>query len=675
MKLQAAASRYDAAVAAVQSGADELLLSFWEGSPGEQMADTLKYCLRRGISTVLDLSGQMTDQMLELAEKPLQRLYRRGLSAVLVSEPGAARFVRMTAPDAKLFFSGGVHNLEGVLFAAALGCSRVALSQTLGRAQIEYIARRAPIELQVLALGRLCPLAGSGPCFLGGDAECRLGCRKPYGYATAADGTPLFHKDVSLLGHLQELKEFGVTAIQVASDDRSPEAACVLTKVAREALDGEPPLPRRLDSLSAELGLPGFTDWFYSGAGSPTAVLPLPARAESFLTGVRSEMANRPERACVPVRMYCLIRRDEPARLAVDDYQGHTEMTVGPVAVAMPGAHALEAEANTQWYRLGGTPYRCEEARTRADGGLSLPTSALQDMRREVLAKLDASRSAPPEREAGRFYAGVKLLPRREEPVLTFSLAAMRQLTSELSAMRPACLYLPLSELVESPEKTSALCAAGLTVAAALPRVICDDALGDLLAQLEAAHALGVRQALVYSPGHIPLAVSRGFAVRGEFSATNSQTLKEYKQRGLLSITLSPGLSLGDCRGLSHNMDTELAVYGRIPLLLSGRCLIQAPGGLCRCDSPLELTDEEGLRMPLVRESGHRTLMYAGQKLWMLPYRAQWRQIGLWGARLNFTTENARECVQVAERYRGTGKYVPNQCTTGFYLVEPGSRA
>ena len=41
--------------------------------------------------------------------------------------------------------------------------------------------------------------------------------------------------------------------------------------------------------------------------------------------------------------------------------------------------------------------------------------------------------------------------------------------------------------------------------------------------------------------------------------------------------------------------------------------------------------------------------------------------MGLWAQRLMFTTENPRECVQVAERYLNRGGWTPNEYTRGLY--------
>jgi putative protease len=41
--------------------------------------------------------------------------------------------------------------------------------------------------------------------------------------------------------------------------------------------------------------------------------------------------------------------------------------------------------------------------------------------------------------------------------------------------------------------------------------------------------------------------------------------------------------------------------------------------------------------------------------------------LGLWAARLMFSTENPRECVQVLERYLNKNNYMPSVYTRGLY--------
>ena len=74
-----------------------------------------------------------------------------------------------------------------------------------------------------------------------------------------------------------------------------------------------------------------------------------------------------------------------------------------------------------------------------------------------------------------------------------------------------------------------------------------------------------------------------------------------------------------------------------------------------------------GSTFPVVREFDHRNVIYNSRKLFMADKNDELCGAGLWGIRLMFTTEGARECVQVARRYKGEGDYQPNDLTRGLY--------
>ena len=70
---------------------------------------------------------------------------------------------------------------------------------------------------------------------------------------------------------------------------------------------------------------------------------------------------------------------------------------------------------------------------------------------------------------------------------------------------------------------------------------------------------------------------------------------------------------------------------------------------------------------PVLREFGCRNEVLARDKLFLGDRRAEWEHIGLWGARLYFTTESPRECVEVARSFCGETAYVPNNISRGLY--------
>ena len=69
----------------------------------------------------------------------------------------------------------------------------------------------------------------------------------------------------------------------------------------------------------------------------------------------------------------------------------------------------------------------------------------------------------------------------------------------------------------------------------------------------------------------------------------------------------------------------------------------------------------------MVKAWGCRNEIYNSKKVFLADKAADWRKLGLWAARLMFTTENAQECAQVLERYLNRGRYQPAEYTRGLY--------
>ena len=59
--------------------------------------------------------------------------------------------------------------------------------------------------------------------------------------------------------------------------------------------------------------------------------------------------------------------------------------------------------------------------------------------------------------------------------------------------------------------------------------------------------------------------------------------------------------------------------------------------------------------------------MYDRRKIFLADRADIYENAGLWGVRLLFTTESARECADVAMRYRGKNSYLPTNVGRGLY--------
>ncbi|MDR1669857.1 MAG: U32 family peptidase [Oscillospiraceae bacterium] len=661
MKLVVSAGTYDAAVSAIQNGADEVLLA--PAIPAEALTELFPYARSRGTALTLDFTRSCADAELNRRAALLQTLYPLGLYGVAAGDAGLLHMARSAAPGCSIIWGAPCHNADDIHYAASQGCSRAVLSPFLPSETILSLQKTSQIQLAVWVLCPLCPCGDPNTCLLGkehGLQSCAYVCRSTV--FAGDDGKALLKtRDFCLLGHMRELPR--LTA-QMLVPDPSPEAVGFFTRVARSAANGEYYEERSVHGAFAALGREAPTDAPYTSVGDifTRDVQPL-TRNERFWETERHEARE----ARIPVRFLALAADGEPFRLAVDDYQKHTLFVEGSVPARDAAAPTSGEELNAVWHETP-APYVCKDARTQIGGGLRIAAGEAPRLRERALEQLGEQRSALPDHPPGHYTPEARLLPRADKPCVTVKVAKIAQVTPELLRLPPERLYVPLGEASGDPLRAEDLVRSETVPVAVFPRIIQENERNEVGARLKRLHDIGFREALTYSPGQAVLALRHSFTPRADWNAANAQTLRHAKTIGVISCTLAPWMTLEEIRALNHVADTEMIVYGRLPLLLTRQCLIRKRSGVCSCDNMNnELSDGKGGLLPLVRESGHGTLVYDSHKLWLEPYKKQWRHIGLWAVRLDFTTENAKECVQIANAYLGRGDYEPHTTTTGFY--------
>ncbi len=678
----------ESVTAAVQNGADAVYLGYGDFNARrnaknfthEEAAAAVSYCHLRGAKVFLTLNTLLTDRELPGAARVAEEINEMGVDAVIVQDLGVARMLRQVAPDLHLHGSTQmtVHSLDGVKQCADLGMTRAVLSRELSRDQIEYICANAPIEIETFVHGALC-MCYSGQCYLssliggrsGNRGLCAQPCRMKYGWGSRADEYPLSLKDMSLASHLGELEQMGVACLKIEGRMKRPEYVAIVTGVYARALrEKREPTAEEMAQLEAAFSRQGFTQGYFLDRKGPEMFgtrqeeqAPVELYAQARSTYESGE--NRKE----PVYLYAMIRAGEPAQVAAEDAQGRMARVEGPVPEAAVNVPLTREKVEGQLSRTGGTPFTCEKLTVRVEEGLSLPLSALNALRRQVLDQLGQARAALPERRRGEYHPGVRYENPREAPALTVSVRSGEQVTQELLALRPARLYLPCDEGVACPDVVRRCLDAGVEPAALLPRVCWDRELPQLLRELETLKGLGVREAMAGTLDGVRRAVELGFLTRGDFGlgVYNSQTLKELKKLGLKSATASFELKLAQIRDLSKAIPLEAIVYGHLPLMLTENCIVHNHTGQHSCGGGQRLVDRKGETFPVVKAWGCRNEILNGKTLFLADKAGDYQRLGLETVRLMFTTEKPEECVRVLERYQGRGRYKPGDLTRGLY--------
>lgn len=689
LELLAPAGSPEAVRAAVTGGADAVYLGYGDFNARrnaknfsqDELGAAVSYCHLHGVKVYLTLNTLLTDRELPVAAEIAVGASRLGVDAVLVQDMGVVRMLRQAVPDLPVHASTQltVHNLDGVKKCADLGMTRAVLSRELSKREIAYICEHSPIEIETFVHGALC-MCYSGQCYLssviggrsGNRGLCAQPCRLAYGWNGKADEYPLSLKDASLAHHLQELSEMGVACAKIEGRMKRPEYVYIVTEVYARALrEGREPTAEDMRRLEAAFSRQGFTDGYFMGETGPQM---FGTRQESrepkeLFDAARNVYSRAGGVQRVPVMLYAMIRAGEPVQVGVEDGDGRVVTVAGEEPEPARTRELTVEQVTEQLSKTGGTPYLCKGVRALVEPGLSVPLSALNGLRRQVLDGLSRQRCAQPDRRHGTFKVGTRYANRTEPPQVNVELRTVSQLSDELLACKLAMLSLPVGELVQHPEAAEQVLSHGISLAVTLPRICNDHELPALNDQLSKAKELGAADAWVGNLGLLEVASRWGFTLRGDFGLPvfNTQAIKEYRQMGLASVTASFELKLAQIRDLSKAMETELLVYGRFPLMIMENCIIKNHAGRCQCEKPNVLTDRKGVQFPVVPAPGCRNELLNSTTLFLADKQEDYARIGAWAVRLRFTTEHAAQCAAVTRRYLCGGDYEPREYTRGLY--------
>ena len=167
---------------------------------------------------------------------------------------------------------------------------------------------------------------------------------------------------------------------------KRPEyVAVVISIYARAIKENREPTAEEIEQLTAAFSRQGFTDGFYMDRQGPDMFGVRQETKEPRELFAQARAMYQRENPRVPVTFYAMIRPGESAQVGVEDSAGRVATVKGPVPETARTRAITTEQVEEQLSKTGGTPYRCDRVRALVEDGLSLPLSALNAMRREVL--------------------------------------------------------------------------------------------------------------------------------------------------------------------------------------------------------------------------------------------------------------------------------------------------
>ena len=688
IELLSPAGSPEAVIAAVQNGADAIYIGLGnfnarrgaKNFTDEEFERSMRYCRIRGCKVYVTLNTLVNDREIAQAVESARLASQLGADGIIIQDLGLAYAIRQALPDIPLHASTqmSIHNLAGVEAAAEMGMTRAVLARELSLEQIKFITQHASIETEVFVHGALC-FCQSGQCYMsaligrrsGNRGMCAQPCRMQYSLGGRMDDYPMSLKDNCLVDRLRELEDAGVACLKIEGRMKRPEYTAIVTKIYSKALkEHRQPSAEEMETLEKAFSRQGFTQGYFNGDKKDMfGRREEPDKDTEKLFTLARKGYSEGELRRVPVHFYTVAEKGMPVKAIAFDDDGNRAAAMGGVPEKARGQGLTATYITEQMFKTGGTPYNCVENRAQADPGLYLPASEINDLRRRLVSELSEQRAKPPIRRVGKLPEKPKGKLPTGDPAMIFQVLTEEQLSPELAALKPQYLYVPLTLMTEKLDLLRPFAEQGTIPVAVLPRVIADNEAAAVYDMLSRMFDQGVNEALVGNLGHAMLAKKAGMKLRGDFGLNtfNALSMEVIRQAGFISATASFELRLSQIRDMIKPLDTELIIYGRIPLMVSDQCIIRHSAGRFNCQTPGQMADRMGSVFPVVKEFGCRNVIYNAHKLYLADKAEDVYAAGAWGLRMMFTTEGMRECVEVAKGYMGLSDYKPNVLTRGLY--------
>lgn len=688
IELLSPAGSPEAVIAAVQNGADAIYMGLGnfnarrgaKNFTDEEFERSMRYCRIRGCKVYVTLNTLVNDREIAQAVESARLASQLGADGIIIQDLGLAYAIRQALPDIPLHASTqmSIHNLAGVEAAAEMGMTRAVLARELSLEQIKFITQHASIETEVFVHGALC-FCQSGQCYMsaligrrsGNRGMCAQPCRMQYSLGGRMDDYPMSLKDNCLVDRLRELEDAGVACLKIEGRMKRPEYTAIVTKIYSKALkEHRQPSAEEMETLEKAFSRQGFTQGYFNGDKKDMfGRREEPDKDTEKLFTLARKGYSEGELRRVPVHFYTVAEKGMPVKAIAFDNDGNRAAAMGGVPEKARGQGLTATYITEQMFKTGGTPYNCVENRAQTDPGLYLPASEINDLRRRLMSELSEQRAKPPIRRVGKLPEKPKGKLPTGDPAMIFQVLTEEQLSPELAALKPQYLYVPLTLMTEKLDLLRPFAEQGTIPVAVLPRVIADNEAAAVYDMLSRMFDQGVNEALVGNLGHAMLAKKAGMKLRGDFGLNtfNALSMEVIRQAGFISATASFELRLSQIRDMIKPLDTELIIYGRIPLMVSDQCIIRHSAGRCNCQTPGQMADRMGSVFPVVKEFGCRNVIYNAHKLYLADKAEDVYAAGAWGLRMMFTTEGMRECVEVAKGYMGLSDYKPNVLTRGLY--------
>lgn len=559
------------------------------------------YCRKRKVKTYVALNTLIKDSEFEDFKKYLDEIAKGAPDALIIADLGAAYYCRNTYPELPLHASTqmSIGTLEGLKLLKELGFERAVLPRELSKNVIGYLCENSPIELESFIHGALC-MSVSGQCLMssvfgtrsGNRGLCAQACRLPF-HSENGGVHDLSLKDLSLIEHINELKEIGISSLKIEGRMKRPEYVYSAVKTVKKAVLGEEYI-KEYEDLKALFSRSGFTAGYFEnkvnrdmfGYRTKEDVI----KASPELLKKYSVFEDKPL-----YRVDFEFNAKENSKAVLYVVFGNIKIRIESEDIVSK-AEKKPTEKETvikQLGKTGGTLFYAGDITVNIEDDIFISVSALNEMRRKALELLIEKMIKTPEYKKNYFIKKNEIHKfDYNKNVLIFE--DLKQIP-ETVKNKSYKIFLPL----DTDKKVLNELDAGVII----PRGIfgTEIKIKEKLAVkkpdsviCETLDAVSIARNL-----KIPVIIGSPF-----LNVLNTYSALRLKELGVMPL-VSYEISAEDINKVSEFSSVGVEVYGRIPLMLTKNCPLRN-GRLCEdCKGYGEIIDRKNIEFPLRCKNGY----------------------------------------------------------------------
>lgn len=690
IELLAPAGSYEAFEAALGAGADAVYVggpefgarAYAHNFTQEELMKAIDVAHIHGKKLYLTVNTLLKNRELqERLFEALRPLYECGLDAVIVQDLGVFRFIHENFPDLHIHASTQmtVTGPEGMKFLEEQGATRVVAARELSLHELSAMHRTSPIEIEAFIHGALC-YSFSGQCLMssmlggrsGNRGRCAQPCRLPYqvrqkntGYSSQQDFCPLSLKDMCTLDLLPEILNAGVTSLKIEGRMKQPGYTAAVTGMYRKYLDIllNSDKPYQVSDSDRQYLLDIFSrggscQGYYRQHNGPSMMA---FTNDKKTKGLPENLPFKKEQISGSLILY----PGSPAFLEISCRNVHAAVSAGEVQFAREQPMS-EERIRKQMNRLGTTEFEWKDLDIQMDEHIFVPVKVLNELRRDAITQLENEISSSFRRSVtgAPVFSAPVLHPLSEtKPQFLVSCETREQALQlcenpEISGMY---LYYDAMEICmsEGIQKQKDLY---LT----LPYITRGTAPEGFWETCRQWLDNGMRGFLVRnleSYGMLSLHGWQEYCILDASMYTwNNEAVAFWQDQKVLRNTVPYELNEKE---LLHrnNSDSEMIIYGNIPLMLSAQC-VRKNTFKCDCsekEAILKDRYEKEFSCQCVchpwktgtteKEEYCYNILYNSIPLGLLKEARKVLRLGVGYLRLNFTTESPQESNRILQEF------------------------